>query len=209
MAEHEQGFMRVLAESRTQPEIEGIGALSAFARIINRQRAQGLLLGYLANLPGGDPAQPQKVAFAVDRISAILESPGHGAIDPHPDLEVRELVEPIRVARDAIRRYADQMGVTDDTDEALAVAAVPTQHASGTELRAACNAALDAHDAALVILACWYDAHPARSVSRRPADAAETAGHRAAEPVCGGVLELADPLPAEAKDADGRPVERR
>jgi hypothetical protein len=31
---------------------------------------------------------------------------------------------------------------------------------SRTELRAACNAALDAHDAALVALACWCDEHP-------------------------------------------------
>jgi hypothetical protein len=160
VAEHEQRVMRVLAESRTQPEMEGIGALSAFARIINRQRAQGLLLGYLVNLPGGDPALPQKVAFAVDRISAILEGPGYGPIEPHPDPEVRELVEPIRVVREAIRRCADQMGVTEETDAALAVAAVPSQHANGTELRAACNSALDAHDAALLVLACWYDAHP-------------------------------------------------
>jgi hypothetical protein len=159
MAEHEQRIMRVLAESRTQPEIEGIGGLSAVATIINRQRAQGLLLGYLVNLPGGDPALPQKIAFAIDRISAILESPGDRSIEPHPDPEVRELVEPIRVARDAIRQCADQMGVTEDTDEALAVAAVPSQHANGTELRAACNAALDAHDAALVVLAGWCDAH--------------------------------------------------
>jgi hypothetical protein len=159
MAEHEQRIMRVLAESRTQPETEG-SVLSAFARITNRQRAQGLLLGYLVSLPGGDPALPQKVAFAVDRISAILESPGYGPIEPHADPEVRQLVEPIRVARDAIRQCADQMGVTEDTDEALAVAAIPSQDANGTELRAACNAALDAHDAALVVLACWCDEHP-------------------------------------------------
>jgi len=159
VAEHEQRVMRALAESRAQPEIEGI-ALSAFARIINRQRAQGLLLGYLVNLPGGDPALPQKVAFAIDRISALLESPGYGPIEPHPDSEVRQLVEPIRVARAAIRQCADRMGVTEDTDEALAVAAVPSQHANDSELGAACNAALDAHDAALVILACWCDEHP-------------------------------------------------
>jgi hypothetical protein len=159
MAEHEQRIMRALAESRSQPEIEGI-PLSGVAKVINRQRAQGLLLAYLVNLPGGDPALPQKIAFAIDRLSAILESPGYGPIEPDPDAEVRQLVEPIRIARDAIRQCADQMGVTEDTDEALAVAAVPSQHANGIELRAACNAALDAHDAALIVLACWCDEHP-------------------------------------------------
>src|SRR5215213_8295632 len=160
MDEYDQRMHRALAVSRTEPANEGIAELSACPKNVNRQRAQGLLLTYLVNLPGGDPALPQKVAFAVDRISAILESPGDGPIEPHGDPEVSQLVEPIRVARDAIRQCADQMGVREDTDEALAVAAVPSQHANGTELRAACNAALDAHDVALVVLARWCDEHP-------------------------------------------------
>jgi hypothetical protein len=109
---------------------------------------------------GGDPALSQKIGFAVDRISAILESPVSGPIERDPEPVVRQLVEPIRAARDAIRECADQLGVIEDTDEALALAAVPSQDAHGTELRAACNAALDAQDAALVVLARWCDEHP-------------------------------------------------
>jgi hypothetical protein len=163
MAGYEQGIMRVLAESRSQPELEGIGALPALASIVNRQRAQGLLIAYLVHVTGGDPALPQKVAFAFDRISAILELPGDGPIEPHPDAEVRQLVEAIRLARDAIRQCADQLGAIGDTDEALGLAAVPSQHANGAELRAACDAALDAHDAALMVLARWCDEHPGKA----------------------------------------------
>jgi hypothetical protein len=123
MAGYEQGIMRVLAESRSQPELEGIGALPALASIVNRQRSQRLLIAYLVHVTGGDPALPQKVAFAFDRISAILELPGDGPIEPHPDAEVRQLVEAIRVARDAIRQCADQLGAMEDTDEALIWAA--------------------------------------------------------------------------------------
>jgi hypothetical protein len=47
----------------------------------------------------------------------------------------------------------------DDTDEALALAAIPSQDPRGTDLWAACNAALDAQDAALVVLARWCDEH--------------------------------------------------
>ena len=167
MAEHEQEILRVLAESRTQPGLEGVGASLSFSGIVGRQRAQRLLLVYLVQVTGGDLALPQKIAFAVDRISAILESPAYGPIESDPDPVAGQLVEPIRAARDAIRECADRLDVAAETDLALALAAVPSQDATGTELRADCNAALDAHDAALVVLARWCDEHPGnvRSVS--------------------------------------------
>jgi|tagenome__1003787_1003787.scaffolds.fasta_scaffold19888798_1 hypothetical protein len=160
MAEYEEGIVRVLAESRTQPQIEGLGAFPAFSGIINRQRAHGLVLDYMVRVTGGDPALPQKVAFAVDRISALLESPEQEPIEVDLDLGIRQLVERIRLGRDAIRQCADQLGLMAATDEALALAAVPTDDANGIKLWAACNAALDAHDAALVVLARYCDEHP-------------------------------------------------
>ncbi|MFL6179914.1 MAG: hypothetical protein ACJ74E_08700 [Actinomycetes bacterium] len=168
MAEYEEEVLRVLAEGRTQPGLEGVGAALSFRGIVGRQRAQRLLLLYLVHITGGDLALPQKIAFAIDRISAILESPGDGPIESDPDPTAGQLIEPIRAARDAIRECADRLDVVADTDLALALAAIPSQDATGTELRACCNAALDAHDAALVVLARWCDEHPGnvRSVSQ-------------------------------------------
>jgi hypothetical protein len=89
-----------------------------------------------------------------------MESPVYGPIESDLDAVAGQLVEPIRAARDAIRECADRLDVVADTDRALALAAVPSQDATAAELRAGCNAALDAHDAALVVLARWCDEHP-------------------------------------------------
>jgi hypothetical protein len=166
VAEYEQETLRVLAESRAQLGLEGVGASLSFGGIVGRQRAQRLLLAYLVHVTGGDLALPQKIAFAVDRISA-MESPVYGPIESNLDPVAGELVEPIRAARDAIRECADRLDVVADTDRALALGAVPSHDATGTELRVGCNAALDAHDAALVVLARWCDEHPGNVRSSR------------------------------------------
>jgi hypothetical protein len=133
------------------PTLSGLRCLRRLSRQKELSREPGV---------GSSLALPQKDRVRPSTVSRPSWNPRYTHLESDPDPTAGQLVEPIRAARDAIRECADRLDVVADTDLALALAAVPSQDATGTELRAGCNAALDAHDAAIVVLARWCDEHP-------------------------------------------------